>query len=51
VPYDEYDVDKENDGHDPGSEYDCESDATSMFAIFVRLAQLSVLETAGSCAI
>jgi hypothetical protein len=44
VPYDEYDVDEENGGHDPGSKYDCESDAMSMFAIFVRLAQLSVLQ-------
>jgi hypothetical protein len=24
VPYDEYDVDEENGGEDPGGEYDCE---------------------------
>jgi hypothetical protein len=24
VPYHEYDVDEENDGHVPGGEYDCE---------------------------
>jgi hypothetical protein len=33
----EYDVDEENKGHHPGSEYDCESHATSMFTILVRL--------------
>jgi hypothetical protein len=31
VPYDEYDVDEENDGHDPGGEYDGESEATGVF--------------------
>jgi hypothetical protein len=51
VPYHEYDVDEENDGHDPGGEYDCESNAMSLCAIFVTLAKHSVSEIAGSCAV
>jgi hypothetical protein len=44
VQYNEYDVDEENDGHDPDIEYDCEYNAMSMCAIFVPLAKLSVCE-------
>jgi hypothetical protein len=33
VPYDDYDVDEENGGQDPGGEYDGEYDATGMMSM------------------
>ena len=40
-----YDVDEENGGNDPGSEYNSEYDVMSMLTIFVTLlAQLSVCQ-------
>jgi hypothetical protein len=45
VPYEEYDVDEENGGHDPGGEYDGELAATGMFDLRDVSAALSVRNT------
>jgi hypothetical protein len=42
VPYDEYDIDEENGGEDPGCEYDGELAATGMFDLRDVSAALSV---------
>jgi hypothetical protein len=49
VPYDECDIDEENGGEDPGSEYDGESEATGMFDLGDVSAALSVRNSRKLC--